>query len=63
MASLNLPSSAGTGVFNDALTGLLNLGYDNQSAGEVLAEVLQKEPNLGVGEALRAALKAMAKKK
>ena len=63
LASLNLPSSAGTGVFNDALTGLLNLGYDNQSASEVLAEVLQKEPDLGVGEALRAALKAMAKKK
>lgn len=63
LASLNLPSTANTGVFNDALTGLLNLGYDNQNAGTVLSEVLQKEPDLDVGEALRAALKAMAKKK
>lgn len=63
LASINLPGSSNTGVFNDALTGLLNLGYDNQSAGEVLSEVLQKEPDLDVGEALRAALKAMAKKK
>lgn len=63
LAGMSLPASANTGVFNDALTGLLNLGYDNQSAGEVLGEVLQKEPDLSVGEALRAALKAMAKKK
>lgn len=63
LAGMVLPSAANTGVFNDALTGLLNLGYDNQSAGEVLSEVLRKEPDLGVGEALRAALKAIAKKK
>lgn len=55
--------AANSGVYSDALTGLLNLGYDAQSAGEVLAEVLQKEPDLAVGEALRAALKTMAKKK
>jgi Holliday junction DNA helicase RuvA len=60
---MGLSSSANTGVFNDALTGLLNLGYDNQSAGEVLSEVLQKDPDLTVGEALRAALKTMVKKK
>lgn len=63
LAGMVLPSAANTSVFNDALTGLLNLGYDNQSAGEVLSEVLQKEPDLSVGEALRAALKAIAKKK
>lgn len=63
LASMELPASANTSVFNDALTGLLNLGYDNQSAGKVLSEVLQKEPDLDVGEALRSALKAMAKKK
>lgn len=50
-------------VFNDALTGLLNLGYDNQTAAEVLGKVLHEEPDLSVGEALKAALKAMAKKK
>lgn len=61
--SVCLPAAADASVFADALTGLLNLGYDNQSAGEVLREVLQKEPDLGVGEALRAALKLMAKKK
>lgn len=63
LAGISMPAPANSGVFNDALTGLLNLGYDNQSAGEVLSEVLQKEPDLDVGEALRAALKAMAKKK
>lgn len=56
-------SGADPSVYADALTGLLNLGYDNQSAGEVLREVLEKEPDLSVGEALRSALKLMAKKK
>ena len=50
-------------VFRDALTGLTNLGYDEDKAGQVLKDVLEKDPDLEVGEALRAALKAMAKGK
>lgn len=59
-----VPSAAvQSSVFADALTGLLNLGYDSQSASSVLQEVLDKEPDLDVGGALRSALKLMAKKK
>lgn len=49
------------GLFKDALTGLTNLGYDEQEAGRVLKEVLAAEPDLDVSGALRAALKALAK--
>lgn len=49
-----------TSVYRDALTGLTNLGYDEERAGLILKDVLAKEPELEVGEALRAALKALA---
>ena len=48
-------------VLRDALTGLVNLGYDEQEAHEVLKTVLTAEPDLDVSGALRAALKRMAK--
>ncbi len=50
-------------LFKDALTGLTNLGYDEQEAGSALQEVLAAEPDLDVGEALRAALKLLARRK
>lgn len=50
-------------VYRDALTGLANLGYDEETAGQVLRKVLENEPELDVGEALRAALKALARGK
>ncbi len=50
-------------VYKDALTGLANLGYDEDTAGQVLRKVLENEPDLEVGEALRAALKALARGK
>lgn len=50
-------------VFRDALTGLTNLGYSEEDAALALKDALAAEPDLGVGEALRAALKAMAKAK
>lgn len=54
---------AGTpgGVFRDALAGLANLGYGEDEASHVLKEVLHDEPDLDVGGALRAALRALAK--
>lgn len=58
-----LPSgmaSPGT-VFSDALTGLTNLGYEASDASMVLKDVLANEPDLDVGSALRAALKALAR--
>jgi len=50
-------------VFRDALTGLVNLGYDEDKSSLILKDVLAAEPDLDVGEALRAALKALAKGK
>ena len=50
-------------VYRDALTGLANLGYDEETAGQILRKVLENEPELEVGEALRAALKALARGK
>jgi len=60
------PGALGTdarhGVLSDALTGLVNLGYDEDKAHDVLKTVLRDEPDLDVGSALRAALKRLAKK-
>ena len=57
-------SGAGqSSIFKDALTGLTNLGYDEQEAGRILKEVLAAEPDLDVSGALRAALKALARLK
>ena len=56
-------SGAAGGVLRDALTGILNLGYDETEAGQALKEVLNAEPDLDVSAALRAALKALGKKR
>jgi len=62
-AGFGTAAPAAGSVFKDALTGLTNLGYDEEGASVVLKDVLGKEPDLSVGEALRAALKALAKGK
>lgn len=62
MAALTGSGTAG-GVLRDALTGLMNLGYDEVEAGQALKEVLAAEPDLDVSAALRAALKALGKKR
>ena len=63
--SLSAPGSASpaSNVYRDALTGLANLGYDEDMAGPLLKEALAADPDLSVGEALRAALKALGKGK
>ena len=48
-------------VFQDALTGLINLGYGEDEAARAVEIVLKEEPDLDVAGALRAALKHMAK--
>jgi Holliday junction DNA helicase subunit RuvA len=50
-------------LFKDILTGLVNLGYDEQEALVVLKDVLTAEPDLDVPGALRASLKALARQK
>ena len=61
--SLSSPAGKANSVYRDALTGLVNLGYDEETAGRVLKEVLEKDADLDVGEALRSALKALARGK
>lgn len=53
-------ASAGA-VMRDVLDGLANLGYTEDEAGPVVRQVLEREPDLDVGSALRAALKALGK--
>jgi Holliday junction DNA helicase RuvA len=49
-------------VLADAVTGMVNLGYDEQQARDVLRDVLRAGPDLDVAGALRAALRRMGKK-
>ena len=59
-----LPTSeASSIVYKDALTGLINLGYEESQVAQVLKEILIEQPDLNVSEALRASLKFIAKKK
>lgn len=48
-------------VTADAVAGLVNLGYDEEESLQVVKKVLADEPDLDVGGALRAALKALAR--
>lgn len=61
MAALGVPAQ--NSVYRDALTGLANLGYDEDTAGPLIKEALAADPDLSVGEALRAVLKALGKGK
>lgn len=58
---------AAVSAFRDALAGLTNLGYDETQAREVLDEVFaaepDPEPDLDVTQALRSALKLIAKRR
>ncbi len=60
-ASAGLAPEAPASVLRDAVQGLGNLGYAEEEAAPVLKAVLQDDPDLNVAEALRAALKALAK--
>jgi holliday junction DNA helicase RuvA len=53
---------AGT-IYDDVLAALVNLGYRDEEATQVLRCVLKEEPDLDVEGALRAALKSMAGKR
>ena len=56
---LGVPGS----VYRDALNGLEGLGYAEAEAAPVLKNILHEEPDLEVSEALRAALKALARER
>ncbi len=53
-------SPARSSIYQDALTGLSNLGYDDATSGQILRKILDDSPDITVGEALRAALKTLA---
>ncbi len=56
---LGVPGS----VYRDALNGLEGLGSAEAEAAPVLKNILHEEPDLEVSEALRAALKALARER
>lgn len=58
--SFSSESSARSSIYQDALTGLSNLGYDDATSGQILRKILDDSPDITVGEALRAALKTLA---
>lgn len=57
------PLAAGGGVLGDVVAGLSNLGYPEADARRIAAAVLEAEPDLDVGGALRQALKRLASEK
>lgn len=59
----SLPQLDGKSVtaFRDALAGLTNLGYEEADTRGILEEVFNEQPDLDVSEALREALKRIAK--
>ncbi len=62
MAAITGGGKTGT-LMRDVITGLTNLGYDEMEAGQAVKEALAAEPDLDVSGALRAALKALGKKR
>ena len=50
-------------VAKDGVAGLINLGYQEEEAAQVVKAVLHQEPDLDVSGLLRAALKALGKGK
>ena len=56
------PSSAHPpSVFRDVVDGLANLGYPEEECAPLVRELLREREDLGVSEALRAALRALGK--
>ncbi len=49
-------------LFEDTLGGLLSLGYSEREAAPIVHKVLEDEPDLDVGGAIRVALKLLASK-
>ncbi len=54
-------SSKASSVYKDTVTGLAGLGYSEEEAGGIVRQLLKADPDLDVSEALRAALKSLAK--
>lgn len=48
---------------SDILAGLTNLGYGEAEVAPMIDEIMREEPDLGVGEVIRVALKRMAAKR
>ncbi len=55
------PSGHPPSVFRDVVDGLANLGYPEEECAPLVRELLRERADLGVSEALRAALKALGK--
>jgi Holliday junction DNA helicase RuvA len=51
---------SGNRVFEDTLGGLFALGYSEREAAPVVRTILEQEPDLDVGGAIRSALKLLS---
>ena len=54
---------AGSSVFSDTVAALINLGYSEEECAPHARAILNAEPDLDVGSAIRLALKAMSQGK
>lgn len=59
--TVRLETSGPGNVFADALAALVNLGYDDLEVRNLLGQILEKDPDLETGEAVRATLKTIAR--
>ncbi|MBS3779522.1 MAG: Holliday junction branch migration protein RuvA [Desulfovermiculus sp.] len=55
------PVQAEHSIFSDALAGLTHLGYTESEVRPVLLSILEEDPEMMAGEAIRAVLKRMAR--
>lgn len=52
-----------TSTFTDVIEAMANLGYDEEECGQEIRNIIEKEPDIDVGSAIRLTLKALAKRK
>ena len=60
---LELDVCANSQVLTSVLDGLTGLGYGEKECVPIVTEILKNEPNLGIAQTLRAALKKLAELK
>ncbi len=61
VSSIMPAAGAARNTLKDAVTGLMNLGYAEDEALDVVKKILADETDLGVSEILRASLKMLAR--
>lgn len=55
-----VPCAAGANVYGDVMAALANLGYTEEECANMVRTIVQSEPDIDVGSAIRLALKEMS---